>query len=135
MRIVFRLVLAIALGIIAAALDMTMWNAWFIGHPHMTPIMGVVTRRGITSADPMGVLCLMTILFNAAFLTATLAWFFPGVGIWARQKRDAVWPPPKDPDPGPIWICPHCQEENPGNFAECWKCQKMRLQERSGHSQ
>lgn len=24
------------------------------------------------------------------------------------------------------WICPHCHEENPGNFEECWKCLKFR---------
>jgi hypothetical protein len=24
------------------------------------------------------------------------------------------------------WICPHCHEESPGNFEECWKCQKNR---------
>jgi hypothetical protein len=27
---------------------------------------------------------------------------------------------------GPSWICPHCHEENPGNFDECWKCLKFR---------
>ena len=29
-------------------------------------------------------------------------------------------------DVGPPWTCPHCHEENPGNFEECWKCQKFR---------
>lgn len=28
------------------------------------------------------------------------------------------------------WICPHCHEENPGNFEECWKCQRNRPAER-----
>jgi hypothetical protein len=28
---------------------------------------------------------------------------------------------------GPSWICPHCHEENPGNFEECWKCLRSRL--------
>jgi hypothetical protein len=27
---------------------------------------------------------------------------------------------------GPLWICPNCHEENPGNFEECWKCLKFR---------
>ena len=130
MKILFRLVLVMGLGVIAVGLDMTLWNAWRSGHPYTTPIMGAVTRRGITSADPMGVLCLMTVLFNAVFLTATLAWFFPGAGAWLRQKRDGIWPPAQDSDPGPSWICAHCLEENPGNFGECWKCQKMRSEER-----
>jgi hypothetical protein len=29
-------------------------------------------------------------------------------------------------DVGPSWICPYCHESNPGNFEECWKCQKDR---------
>ena len=32
-------------------------------------------------------------------------------------------------DPGPSWTCPGCGEDNPGNFEECWKCQKNRLRE------
>jgi hypothetical protein len=26
----------------------------------------------------------------------------------------------------PSWICPHCHEDNPENFEECWKCLKFR---------
>jgi len=26
----------------------------------------------------------------------------------------------------PSWNCPHCHEDNPGNFEECWKCLKFR---------
>jgi hypothetical protein len=29
----------------------------------------------------------------------------------------------------PVWICPTCHEENPGNFEECWKCQRLRTHE------
>ena len=29
-------------------------------------------------------------------------------------------------DVGPSWTCPHCHEINPGNFEECWKCQRNR---------
>lgn len=29
----------------------------------------------------------------------------------------------------PVWICPACHEENPGNFGECWKCQRLRTYE------
>jgi hypothetical protein len=31
-------------------------------------------------------------------------------------------------DIGPSWICPHCHESNPGNFDECWKCQRIRTE-------
>jgi hypothetical protein len=30
---------------------------------------------------------------------------------------------------GPVWVCPKCHEENPGNFDECWKCQTWRVTE------
>lgn len=29
------------------------------------------------------------------------------------------------------WTCSHCHEENPGNFDECWKCQRNRPDDRS----
>jgi len=29
-------------------------------------------------------------------------------------------------DDQPVWVCPKCHEENPGNFNECWKCMTMR---------
>lgn len=41
-----------------------------------------------------------------------------------EQTADAGGEPTVDP--GPPWKCRHCGEENPGNFNECWKCQKMR---------
>jgi hypothetical protein len=122
----FRVVLVVVLGVIAVVLDMTLWNAWRTGHPYTTPIMGAVTRRGVSSADPMTSLFLMTALFNAGFLASMVACFFPGTGEWLKQKRDGVWPPEKQPDVGPAWICARCHEENPGNFEECWKCQRNR---------
>jgi hypothetical protein len=30
-------------------------------------------------------------------------------------------------DQRPVWVCPKCREENPGNFDVCWKCQAVRL--------
>jgi len=32
-------------------------------------------------------------------------------------------------DGRPVWVCPECGEENPGNFEECWKCQTWRISE------
>jgi hypothetical protein len=29
-------------------------------------------------------------------------------------------------DDRPVWVCPKCHEENPGNFNECWKCLQLR---------
>lgn len=72
--------------------------------------------------------------------------------LWSDRKRslelfdslrheldglvEAASPPPQDSDgqesendSGPAWICPACREENPGNFGECWKCQRVRESE------
>jgi hypothetical protein len=126
MKRFFWLVLVIALGIIAVGMDVTLWNAARHGLPYgTTPIMGVVSRRGMTTADPMTVFSYMTVLFNAMFVGSFVA-LFPSVGMWLKQKKDAWWPPVKAPDVGSSWICAHCHEENPGNFEECWKCQRIR---------
>jgi hypothetical protein len=125
MKMFFRLMLVVVLGVIAAVLDMTLWNAWRSGQPGLTPILGAVTRRGVTTADPMIVLCYMTVIFDAAFLASFIT-LFPGAGAWFKRKKDGLWPLVAEKDPGPPWICAHCHEENPGNFGECWKCQKIR---------
>lgn len=124
----FKVLLVIALGVAAVGLDVTLWKAWRSGHPHLTPIMGAVTRRGITTADPMIVLYYMTVIFDAAFLASVIA-LFPGIGAALKRKRDGFWPPVTEKGPGPPWICAHCREENPGNFGECWTCQKIRPRE------
>ena len=72
--------------------------------------------------------------------------------LWSDRKRslelfdslrheldglvEAASPPPQDSDgqesendSGPAWICPACHEENPENFGECWKCQRIRESE------
>ena len=129
MKRIFWLVLVIVLCIIAVGMDVTLWNTWRKGLPYgTTPIMGVVSRRGVTTTDPMTVFSYMTVLFNAMFLASFIA-FFPSVGTWVKRKKEALWPPVKEADVGPSWICAHCQEENPGNFDECWKCQRIRRRE------
>jgi hypothetical protein len=52
----FWLVLVIGFGIITVSMDVTLWNAARKGPPYgTTPIIGAVSRRGITTADPMTV--------------------------------------------------------------------------------
>jgi hypothetical protein len=120
-----RLLVVIVLGVLAVGLNVTYWKAWRAGPPHGEPIMGLMGRHGVTTADPMNALLGMTVLVSAAFFVSAMA-FFPGLSGWLRRQRDARWPPPVEKAPGPSWICGHCHEENPGNFGECWKCQQMR---------
>jgi hypothetical protein len=125
MKRFLRVVVIVVLGGITALLHMTLWKAWRAGSPHGEPIMGFMGRHGVTAVDPMNALLGMTMLFSAAFLVSAIT-LFPGLGSWLRHQRDARWPPPVEKAPGPAWTCDHCHEENPGNFYECWKCQRMR---------
>jgi hypothetical protein len=129
MKRFFWFVRVIGLGVIAVGMDVTLWNTWRNGLPYgTTPIMGAVSRRGITTADPVAVFSFMTVLFNALFAASFLA-LFPSIGMRLNAKKEALWPPAKELDVGASWICTHCQEENPGNFGECWKCQRIRRRE------
>jgi hypothetical protein len=44
----------------------------------------------------------------------------------ARSDLRRVRDPVVDPS---AWKCAGCGEENPGNFGECWKCQRVRASE------
>jgi hypothetical protein len=48
-----------------------------------------------------------------------------GLVIFALYKRVRRRREPPQQDPLPVWICPACHEENPGNFEECWKCNRI----------
>jgi len=125
MRRFFRVLAVFVLGGATALLHVTYWKAWRAGSSHGEPIMGLMGRHGVTAVDPMNALLGMTMLLTAAFFVSGIA-FFPGLSDWIRRQRDARWPPTVEKAPGPPWICTHCHEENPGNFYECWKCQRMR---------
>jgi hypothetical protein len=125
----FRILVVGVMGGAAALLNVTLWRVWRAGPPHGEPIMGLMGRHGVAAVEPMNALFGMAILFSAAFLISGLA-FFPGLSGWLRRQRDARWPPPVEKNPGPAWTCEHCQEENPGTFEECWKCQRMRSPQR-----
>jgi uncharacterized membrane protein YhaH (DUF805 family) len=125
MRRFFRVLVVVVLGGAAALLHVTYWKAWRAGSPHGEPIMGLMGRHGVTAADPMNALLGMTVLVSAAFLVSAMA-FFPGLTGSVRRWRDARWPASVEKSPGPSWTCEHCHEENPGNFYECWKCQRVR---------
>jgi hypothetical protein len=130
MKRFFRVIVIVVLGGVAALLHVTLWKAWRAGSPPGEPIMGLMGRHGVTAVDPMNALLGMTMLFSAAFLVSAIT-LFPGLGSWLRRQRDARWPPPVERTPEPPWICAHCHEENPGNFEECWKCQRIRARKTS----
>jgi hypothetical protein len=44
----------------------------------------------------------------------------------ADLKKDELRDPPNARPDETDWICPHCHERNPQNFAICWKCEHSR---------
>ena len=54
--------------------------------------------------------------------------------LWLLQDKDLdraqaiIEEEVDNADTGEPWICSHCNEENEGNFAVCWKCQHSREQ-------
>lgn len=58
---------------------------------------------------------------NAVFVFLLAALVIFALYKGARRKRNR-----QQKDPPPVWICPACHEENPGNFEECWKCNRIR---------
>jgi hypothetical protein len=54
-------------------------------------------------------------------------WIGLGVGLIAFTVYSLWRTSRKKPPVEPLgWTCPHCHEENPANFNECWKCQRIR---------
>jgi uncharacterized membrane protein YhaH (DUF805 family) len=121
----FQVLLTFVLGGAAALFHVTLWRAWRAGTPHGEPIMGLMGKHGVTAADPLAAFFGLTMLLSLAFLVSAIT-LFPRLTGRARRWRDARWPPSAEKAPGPPWICANCHEENPGNFGECWKCQRVR---------
>lgn len=42
----------------------------------------------------------------------------------ARLDAEELYLDP--PKPGPAWTCARCEEQNPGTFMICWKCQQAK---------
>jgi hypothetical protein len=62
----------------------------------------------------------------AALAEALKALELPAVSAGVPIDLDAAVAAAGDGRVGPSWRCSSCREENPGNFEQCWKCQKER---------
>jgi hypothetical protein len=97
------------------------WEAYRTEGAHFLLIQS--GRQGFTTFDHMIGLGAVTVLCGIAFAFSLVSLFSPKVGepIESQPPKDAA-----DSNAGPAWTCPGCGEENPGNFEECWKCQRNR---------
>jgi hypothetical protein len=113
---------AILFGLFAITFAIGALSSASAVHDHGVQFLTSPTRRGgFTTADR----------------TASMAFaaFISGLGclgsVWAGARAHNRVEDVDEDDAGkeldsPAWTCPHCHEQNPGNFQECWKCQKFR---------
>jgi hypothetical protein len=74
-------------------------------------------RHGVTTADRVGVMGFAAFMSGLGCLASLAAAI--------RSRRDIPKLGAENADPG-AWRCANCGEENPSNFGECWKCQRVR---------
>jgi hypothetical protein len=129
-----RLLAVVLWGIFATGMDLTLWVSL---HPSQAPnvdFVGPTGHRGFTSRDHSMGLILLALGGTGAFIGSNAALFPSGrrwlvrIGRSLRKRKSefAQFSVADNAAAGLSWTCPHCHEENPGNFEECWKCQKNR---------
>lgn len=122
-----RVVGTCVLGILTALFGFVFWANWqrydTSGTRFLLPGNG---RYVLTTFDRLILLGALTIVCGLFFL-ANLQVLFA-----ADEPKSIDEDDPKKlsrSDAGPSWRCPGCGEDNPGNFEECWKCQRLRRRE------
>ena len=86
-------------------------------------------RLGVTSFDrllPFAALAVLCGVVAIRSLIAVLQGDSEVVDSTNPNERAPDGASDTAPDPGPSWTCLGCGEDNPGNFEECWKCQRIR---------
>ena len=78
-------------------------------------------RYGLTTTDRVGVMAFATFISSCGCLGSIAAAFRA-----RRQERTVGDDNINQDSDTPAWTCPFCHEKNPGNFEECWKCQRDR---------
>jgi hypothetical protein len=80
------------------------------------------TRRGgLTTADRTGSMAFAAFISSLGCLGST----FTALKARGRAAKPTISGLNERPDLD-TWTCPNCHERNPGNFEECWKCQRIR---------
>src|SRR5450755_1230287 len=87
---------------------------------HIAPALFAGATIGFANSPKLGQYLVVTSVPSAVFacLLAALIIFalYRSRRNSGKSREDAL----------PVWSCPACHEENPGNFQEYWKCQRIR---------
>ena len=124
-------------GVVRVGTEMTKWVFAAIGFALLTATSVTGCLSSWDSVDRLGVRFLASPSGRYGFTTSDrigamgFAAFISGLGCLAsiaaaiRSRRDAPTVGAETTDPA-AWRCANCGEENPSNFGECWKCQRVR---------
>jgi hypothetical protein len=118
---------ALVFGILAISLGIASSTAWHsvqtVGSQFLSSQSG---RKGFTTFDQTYLMAAAALVCGVACLGSVVAIFSTHGDQQKRSGRAGA-----DEFGSGSWICPSCHESNPGNFDECWKCQRNRPRERA----
>jgi hypothetical protein len=77
-------------------------------------------RLGFTTADRTGSMVFAAFISGLGCLGSAFA------AVNSRRRGEADDSELNEKTESDTWTCPHCHEKNPGNFEECWKCERLR---------
>ena len=113
---------AIVFAILAVSFGVASIADWHLVHNAGSQFLSSQSgRRGFTTFD-------QTYLMAGAALLCGIACLGSVVAIFTTRGDEVARAEKAGPDDfgGDRWICSNCHEANPGNFEECWKCQRNR---------
>jgi hypothetical protein len=119
---------ALVFGILAASFGIASFTAWHsvqdAGAQFLASQSG---RKGFTTFDQTYLMAGAALVSGIVCLGSIVAIFSTRGDEQARSGSVGA-----DEFGGDGWICPGCHESNPGNFDECWNCQRKRSRGRAG---
>jgi hypothetical protein len=119
-----RRILAVVLwGVFALGVDLWLWMGSNSSQAFEVDFIGSTGLRFFATWDHSVGLVLFAVGSTGAFIASVVALIFPNVRRFSLFDNSAAMR---------SWTCPHCRENNLGDFDECWNCLQKRPTSRVG---
>ena len=107
------------LTVLFGAFAVASWRAYQARGMQFMPL-----RRGsgVATLDHTAGLAALAFVAGLVCVTSLISFVSSHDAPDTTDSRD----PDADVEDGTAWTCAGCSERNPGNFDECWKCQRNR---------
>jgi hypothetical protein len=116
------IIAAIVFGMFAIMFAIGAYSSANAVHDRGVQFLVSPTRRGgLTTADRASSMAFAAFISSLGCLGSTLA----AMKTHGSAAKPAI-PGLNEKADSDTWTCPNCHEQNPGNFEECWKCQRIR---------